>query len=196
MGDLREFVGNQDDKATWLTTKVVAQQFGVDPITIRRHKQNHPELIDGVHWMNAMMNIEGANRKVLLWSKLGINKLAQIIRTDEAKEHRELTTIDPDRIMKGIELILRKELSAIPRIEERVISLESNLTSPVEYSKLQKRFSDLRYKLFKLGVPWLEVHAIAKGWTGLAKYDHMNIGQVQEGIRKVENEIQRRQKNE
>lgn len=189
MVDLGGFFGNSKEDQFWIPTKLVAERFGILPAVVRQHKANHSEFIDGVDYIYSMVKIEGRNRKVLLWSKSGINKLSHIIRTEEAKEHRELTTIDSDMILAQIKNVLDQSLKPISLIEERVTALESNYTSPVEYSKLQKRFNDKRYELYKKGHPWHEVHELAKGWTGLAKYDHMNIGQIQEGIRRIETAI-------
>ena len=187
MTNLDEYI-EKDNDATWLTTKVVAERFRVTRTTIFNHKEKHSELIAGIDYIYNSFETGGQNRKVLLWSKQGITKLSQIIRTDEAKEHRDKTLVPIETIYKAL-MDIQPHLAKIPIHEDRLDNLEDNLVSPITMSKLRKISGDLRKELADLGVKWCDIHSLNKGWTGLASYEHMNRDQLEEGIRRLKGAI-------
>ena len=184
-------------KNFWTTNKIVAQRFGIEPATIRQHKKNHSELKEGVDYIYSMMKVGDRDRKVLLWSQIGINKLSHIIRTEQAQEHRELTTIDPNRLLQRLESILIEELKPIPQLMEDVKELKEEMVHPVTHSKLLRQLSDKRYEVkVKLNINWHEIHYVAKSWTGLSKYEHMNLAQIKESLRRLDELLESYDKEE
>lgn len=184
--DLDKYFEKQSENQTWVPTKEVAKRFSVDVSTIHKHKDNNPDIIEGLDYVQSMMVIDNVKRKVTLWSLGGINKLSTIHRSDEAKEHRELTTIDPDRILQQIEVVLKNELQPIPQLVKDVETLKNEMVHPITFSKLLRRFSDKRYEVkTKLDINWQKIHDTAKNWTQKSKYEHMSPEEIREGMRRL-----------
>ena len=62
----------------YLTTRMVAEGYGVRPETIRSHKANHSdELMQGIHFL------PGANNQTY-WTKVGVIRLGMFISSPQA----------------------------------------------------------------------------------------------------------------
>lgn len=78
-----------------LTTDQVAQGYGINPTTLRRHKTNHAdELLEGKHWFTCVQNMnarvgEGYAKEQTLWTKRGVIRLGFFIRSERAKRFRD-----------------------------------------------------------------------------------------------------------
>ncbi len=85
---------------SWLKVVEVEGELKLINKELAENCQSESELEAGSSWILTSILIDDQNRKVLCWSEKGINELSSIIRTDEAKEHQKLTTIDPARLLK------------------------------------------------------------------------------------------------
>ena len=184
--ELFKFIPNKDKEPTWIPTKIVAEHFDVTPDDIRMIKKNHPELIEGVSWIYTLYQTSGGKQKGTVWSEKGRNKLAKIIQSDNAKEHRELTTIDPDRLLKSLSIIIKKEFQPIPQLVQDVKKLKKEMVHPIIFSKLLRRLSDKRLEVkISLDIDWQQIHDIAKKPTGKSKYEHMSTEEIRDAMRRL-----------
>jgi prophage antirepressor-like protein len=74
-----------------MTTKDVAEGYGVSVTTIRRQKMEHKnELLENKHFIYGVQELNGANiNKVLYWTKRGIVRLGFFIKSSNAKFFRD-----------------------------------------------------------------------------------------------------------
>lgn len=67
----------------YLTTRMVAEGYGVKPETIRSHKATHSdELLQGLHFL------PGANNQTY-WTKLGVIRLGMFVKSAQAIAFRD-----------------------------------------------------------------------------------------------------------
>lgn len=72
-----------------LTSKEVAEGYGVTKDNIRNQKhRNGEELIEGKHFLS-MQNLHDSNQKQTLWTKRGIIRLGFFIKSERAKKFRD-----------------------------------------------------------------------------------------------------------
>jgi hypothetical protein len=76
-----------------MTTREVANGYGVSEYTLRRHKMEHSsELTEGKHFAIAVQIMNGDKRiphNATLWTKRGIVRLGFFIKSDRAKLFRD-----------------------------------------------------------------------------------------------------------
>ena len=80
-----------------MTTKEVANGYGISEYSLRCHKANHnDELIEGKHFVSAVQILNGKQQGALkiphnstLWSKRGIVRLGFFIKSERAKLFRD-----------------------------------------------------------------------------------------------------------
>ncbi|HRO76663.1 MAG TPA: hypothetical protein PLP27_11005 [Crocinitomicaceae bacterium] len=79
-----------------MTTNEVAEGYGISEYTIRRHKMEKSELVEGTHFITAVSILNGKTRNALkiphnttLWTKRGIIRLGFFITSSRAKLFRD-----------------------------------------------------------------------------------------------------------
>jgi len=73
-----------------LSNKEVALGYGVNQVTMSRHKTEHSdELIEGKHWLRLQVQTKGGKQKVIHWTKKGVVRLGFFIKSENAKKFRD-----------------------------------------------------------------------------------------------------------
>lgn len=80
-----------------MTTKEVAQGYGISEYTLRCHKMNQSsELVEGKHFVTAVEILNGAEQGALkiphnstLWTKRGVVRLGFFIKSERARLFRD-----------------------------------------------------------------------------------------------------------
>lgn len=76
-----------------MTTKQVANGYGISEYTLRRHKMEHGvELVDGKHFTTAVQIMNGDKsipHNAILWTKRGVVRLGFFIKSERAKMFRD-----------------------------------------------------------------------------------------------------------
>lgn len=84
-----------------LSSKQVAEGYGVQEGTLRRHKQNHTdELVEGKHFIT-VQNMNGG-APITRWSKRGVIRLGFFIRSERAKLFRDFAE---DLVLQKLETV-------------------------------------------------------------------------------------------
>jgi len=87
------------DESNTLSTKEVAQGYGISPSVVRTHKSLHSdELIENVHYI---VKRDDKNRVVTRWTLEGVHMLGFFIKSERAKEFRKFTAKLLTEIKKG-----------------------------------------------------------------------------------------------
>ena len=87
------------DESNTLSTKEVAQGYGISPSVVRTHKSLHnDELIENVHYI---LKRDDRNRLVTRWTLEGVHMLGFFIKSERAKEFRKFTAKLLTEIKKG-----------------------------------------------------------------------------------------------
>jgi len=87
------------DESNTLSTKEVAQGYGISPSVVRTHKSLHSdELIENVHYI---VKRDDKNRVVIRWTLEGVHMLGFFIKSERAKEFRKFTAKLLTEIKKG-----------------------------------------------------------------------------------------------
>ena len=87
------------DESNTLSTKEVAQGYGISPSVVRTHKSLHSdELIENVHYI---LKRDDRNRLVTRWTLEGVHMLGFFIKSERAKEFRKFTAKLLTEIKKG-----------------------------------------------------------------------------------------------
>lgn len=114
-----------------MTTKEVANGYGISEYTLRCHKMNQSsELIEGKHFVTAVEILNGKEQGALkiphnstLWTKRGIIRLGFFIKSERAKLFRdwaEELIIRLDECRENIAVIKPKELPVVHRKHNRL----------------------------------------------------------------------------
>jgi hypothetical protein len=103
-----------------MTTKEVANGYGISEYTLRRHKMEHSsELQEGRHFVTAVQILNGDQQGALkiphnavLWTKRGIVRLGFFIRSERAKLFRDwaeelIIRLDEQRELFGMSVPTR-----------------------------------------------------------------------------------------
>lgn len=125
-----------------MTTRQVAEGYGVGDDTIRRHKIDHSdELIEGKHFISAVSITHGKDIKhnSTLWTKRGIVRLGFFIKSDRAKRFRDWAE---DLIIYNQENSIYDRIAAL---EER---LNNTIVAPISLPTTQQ-LSENRAEFFK-----------------------------------------------
>lgn len=78
------------DHVFHISTRDVAEGYGVDRRIIDNHKRLHAdELIEGKHWFKFSTNTAGGNQSTIQWTKRGIVRLGFFIKSERAKQFRD-----------------------------------------------------------------------------------------------------------
>jgi len=95
MDDLTVRVIPDKTREFLMCTKDVAAGYGVSPVTIRHHRNNHKvEFSEGVHFirggheMAAIQNMR-SSKQLIFWTKRGIIRLGFYVQSERGKKFRD-----------------------------------------------------------------------------------------------------------
>lgn len=134
-----------------MTTKEVANGYGISEYTLRCHKMNQSaELIEGKHFVSAVEILNGKQQGALkiphnstLWTKRGVVRLGFFIKSERAKLFRDVAEdliikVDQQKDLFGVVLPkqLPKKRNHNRLTQDRLIRLLA-LTHRIENSELR-----------------------------------------------------------